>query len=347
MPLSREVLATWRPAETAAACAFDPRESIDDPDAHTVTLRLRVVDRRGNLGEDRRTVAIHTDGTLARSPVEVGASVESSPVLVDIDRDGALDVAYATSDGRVHAIRGDTGREISGFPARTAPVPVHPSPAYDSGEVGVPHEAILGALAADDLDGDHRAEIVAASIEGKLYVFDDQGNVRPGFPVATDPRFSHPRNRDPLNDTDPGILAAPTLVDLNGDGTLEILAAAFDGHLYAWNGRGAAVPGFPVRIADRSKVDIDPATGVATPKPGVDAHDRAAKLAGSPAVGDLDGDGRTEIVIASNEEYGGESFGFPAETPLVHFLNFIGALGLDLGGEELSLDVHGRIYALH
>ncbi len=344
--ISRAVLATWRPADTAAACGFDPRAITEDPDAHTVTLRLRVVDRRGNVGEDRRTVAIHTDGSLARPPVEVGSSVESSPVLADVDGDGVLDVIYAASDGRVHAFRGDTGASIAGFPVRTDPIPVHASPAYESFEVEIPHEAILAPLAADDLDGDGWVEIVAASIEGKLYVFDARGARRPGFPVSTDPRFSDPRNRDPLNDADPGILGAPTLADLDGDGDLEVIAAAFDGHLYAWNHGGSSVAGFPVRIADRSKVDIAPETGVAQPKPGVDARDRAAKIVSSPAVGDLDGDGRPEIVVASNEEYGGETEGLPADTRLVNLLNLIGRLDIDLG-DDLSLDARGRVYAVH
>jgi len=345
-PLSKEVLARWRPGETAAACGFDPRSNVTDPDAHTVTLRLRVVDRRGNVGEDRRTVAIHTDSDLARPPVEVGASVESSPVLSDADGDGVLDVIYAASDGRVHVVGGRTGAELAGFPVRTDPIPVHPSPAYDSLEVEVPHEAVLAPLAADDLDSDGRLEIVAASIEGKLYVFDDRGSQRPGFPVETDPRFSEPGNRDRFNDTDPGILGAPTLVDLDGDGTLELVAGAFDGHLYAWDHRGASVPGFPVRIADRSKVDVDHATGVARPKPGVDARERAAKLVGSPAAGDLDGDGRPELVVTSSEEYGGEVEGLPADTRLVKFLNAIASLDVSLG-DDLSLDVRGRVYAVH
>ena len=225
--LRREVLAVWHPGETASLCGFDPEATVQEPDEHTVTLRLRVVDRRGNLGEDRRTVAIHADASLSRAPVTAGSSLESSPVLVDVNRDGVLDVVFAASDGRVHALRGDTGVELRGFPARTDPLPVHPSRAYASGEVPIPHEAILAPLAADDLDGDGRVEIVAASIEGRLYVFDDRGRRRPGFPVTTDPRFSLPARRNPLNDTDPGILAAPTLADLNGEvrrPRLEILA---------------------------------------------------------------------------------------------------------------------------
>src|SRR5690606_24967544 len=60
-PIEREVLASWDPAATAVACGFDPAAPIVDPDAHTVTLRLRVTDVLGNVGEDRRTVAVHHD----------------------------------------------------------------------------------------------------------------------------------------------------------------------------------------------------------------------------------------------------------------------------------------------
>ncbi len=347
--LSKKVLAKWHPAETAAACGFDPESTHRRPrraHRHAPAPRRRPSREPWRGSKDRRHP--HRHRAEASSRRRRARLWRSSPVLADVDRDGILDVVYASSDGQVHAIHGDTGAEIAGFPARTDAIAVHPSPAYTSHEVERPHEAILAPLAADDLDGDGHVEIVAASIEGKLYVFDDRGRTRPGFPVATDPRFSEPGNRNRLNDADPGIFSAPTLADLDapeGDGALEILAAALDGHLYAWDNRGAPVPGFPVRIADPSKVDIDPATGVARPKPGVDARERAAKLISSPAVGNLDGDGRPEIVLGSNEEYAGEAEGLPADTRLVRLLNLLGRVDVGLG-DELSLDVRGRVYAV-
>ena len=347
--LDRAVLATWSPGDTAVACGFDPEAVIDTPDAHTVTLRLRVIDELGNVGVDRRTVAVHTDSSLRHPPLVLGGSAEGSPALVDIDGDGVLDLALGASDGAVHALRGDTLDELDGFPARTDSIPVHPSKAYMSGEVPIPHEAVLGATAADDLDGDGRVEIVVASVEGNVYVFDDQGRRRPGFPVSTSPFYSLPSNRNRLNDTDPGFVGAPTLVDLDapdGDPGLEIVAAAMDGHVYAWRADGTVVAGFPVRVADPEKVDIDPDTGFATPRAGVDAHPRAAKIIGSPAVGDLDGDGSPEIVVASNEEYGLEPPGILTRSPLLRLLNLLALFEIDIGG-ELALDVRGRIYALH
>jgi hypothetical protein len=115
-----------------------------------------------------------------------------------------------------------------------------------------------------------------------------------------------------------------------------------DGHVYVWNADGSLRAGFPVRLADPAKVSVDPATGRATPLPMVEVKERARKLVGSAAVGDLDGDGSPEIVVPSNEEYGGEPDGFVAETFLVESLL---GLGGDLGGFET--EVQGRIYALH
>jgi hypothetical protein len=261
--------------------------------------------------------------------------------MADVDRDGTLEIVFGTGQGSVHVLRGD-GSELPGFPAWTQPIAVHPSEAYAPvGPVPVPHEGVIAAVAADDLDGDGRVEIVAASTEGRLYVFDDQGELRPGFPVSTDPGRSLPENRDRFNDADPGIVAAPTLADLDGDHDLEILASAADGHLYVWQNDGQPQPGFPVRIADPARVAIDPATGKATPLSGSEAKTRLTKLVGSPTVGDLDGDGTPEILATSNEEYGG---GAPFGTDSV-LTGLLLSGAVDLGG--FSVEVAGRMYAVH
>lgn len=341
-PIENGLLATWNPGATASACGILPAQPAATPDAHTVTLRLRATSLLSSAsGEDRRTVSIHSDPQL-RFARFLGGSGESSPVLVDVDRDGVLDIVQAGGDGALRALDGTTGRDLPGFPVFTEPLEVHPSPAYASGEVPVLREPIIAALAADDLDGDGRSEIVAAGSEGRLYVFDDHGVPRAGFPVTTDPRLSDPAQRDPLNDTDPGLAAAPTLADLDADGSLEILASALDGHLYAWRADGAPLPGFPVRLADPARVSVDPASGKAEPLAGFDVRERAAKSLSSPAVGDLDGDGTPEIVVATNEEYGREGPTFAIESTLLAGLTRV--LG---DSDDLSTDTAGRVYAVH
>lgn len=346
--LDRAVLATWSPAATAAACGFTPSQPITDPDAHTVTVRLRVTDTQGRLGEDRRTVAIHTDPTQKYAPRHLGSSGEGAPALADVDRNGVLDIVYGAGDGLVHVLDGASGSPLPGFPAKTNPIPVHASPAYTSGEVPVPREGILGATAADDIDGDGRIDIVVATIEGRIYVFDDHGKLRPGFPVATDPSLSLPANRDRFNDSDPGIVSAPTLADLDLAGTspaLEIVAGSWDGHLYAWRANGALVGGFPVRLADPAKLDVDPVSGKVVPKPGARANSRLTKILSSPAIGDLDGDGTPEIVLGTNEEYTGEENGFFVNSNLLRALVNLAGSGLDIG--DFKLDTGSRVYVVH
>ncbi|MDJ0869353.1 MAG: VCBS repeat-containing protein, partial [Myxococcota bacterium] len=302
-----------------------------------------VRDSEDRIGIDRRTVAIHSDPSLVFPPIFTGESGESSPALADVDRDGVLELIQATGAGRIHVVDGATGASIDGFPVATEPIAVHPSPAWEpAGPVPIPHEAVVAAVAADDLDGDGRIEIVAASGEGRLYVFDDRGNPRPGFPVTSDPALSQPENRDRYNDADPGFLAGPTLADLDGDGDLELVAAAADGHVYAWRHDGSPVSGFPVRVADRSQVDIDPATGKATPRAGSVPLERLTKLIGSPAVGDLDADGSPEIVVTSNEEYR-DATPFGTDSILVQAL-LTGQVDV---GDEFTVEVAGRVYALH
>jgi hypothetical protein len=354
-PLAFEVLATgsetsalvgatlsrWEPGETAEQCGFDPTRAVESPDEHTVTVRLRARDRWGNLGEDRRTVAIHHDATL-RFVRSLGGSGEPSPVLADVDRDGVLDILQGGGDGRVLVVDGATGSDLPGFPARTRALPVHDSAAYASGAVPVPHESIVGALAADDLEADGRVEIVASSVHGRLYVFDDHGRLRSGFPVSVDPALSRPENRDRLNDTEPRLVSAPTLVDLDPPGlepTLELVASALDGHLYAWRADGSSVAGFPVRLADPAKVSVDPATGKATPLPGVPVNERGAKVLSSPAAGDLDGDGRPELVVGTNEEYPEDGLTFVIESAVLRAL-------AQFGVDDLEFDTASRVYAV-
>ena len=134
------------------------------------------------------------------------------------------------------------------------------------------------------------------------------------------------------------------LADLDGDGKLEAIAASMDRNLYAWHADGSTVSGFPRVVVDPSKVtSIDASTHVPTFKPDSDIGeplDQGA-IIDTPAVADIDGDGKPEIVVGTNESYpddhdGGLNAGLTAAS--------VSALS-NVPGGPLSF-ANSRVYAL-
>ncbi len=118
-----------------------------------------------------------------------------------------------------------------------------------------------GGTSAADLDGDGKNEIVNITREGLLDVIDEKGNSWINFPVQTSAYATSP----------------PVLADLDNDGRKEIIFYEVWGkNIYVYKLDGTFFPGWPKTI------ETDPIY------PGF--------IRGSPAVGDIDGDGYKEIV---------------------------------------------------
>jgi hypothetical protein len=262
-------------------------------------------------GEDRRQLDLHRDQDLLPGfPKKLSGDIEASPTLADLDGDNRNELVLANSDGLVHAYKRD-GSELAGFPAAGDPLPDHrKAPAFDTGAVDPGRGAFLGTPAVGDLDHDGALEIVASDLEGRVYVFDGRGQrvrrmqtnrLYAGQPARP---FENVRHGE-LNRVQLGFIASPVLADLDGDdgGRLEIVGAAMDRHVYAWNDDGSVVPGYPVLVVDRAKAKaIDPETHrVDFKDPGGSFLQGA--IVDTPAVGDLTGDGRPEIVVGTNETY--------------------------------------------
>jgi hypothetical protein len=331
------------------------------PDEERFSVRLRVVVTAhggagdGLTGEHQKQVFVHDDPDLvAHFPKRVPGASTASPVFANLDGHPGNELIVATDDGVVHAYRPD-GIELPGWPVHTAVMRTWPRGSQTARAAGIPapDAAITnGAPIVADLDHDGSPEVVVTDVDGNVWAWEANGAPRPGFaPTQLDgvvvsqahvnPNFSldTPGAKDSRNRTKRGFGAEPAAADLDGDGTLEIVAAALDRHVYAWHPNGTAVTGFPVLVVDHSKVTaIDPVTNRVTFAPGSGVTE-GGELLTTPTLADLDGDHRAEIIVGAQEGYE-EHPNIGAGTDVVNLIDAVG----DVGNARLYAISHDGTY---
>jgi hypothetical protein len=206
-----------------------------------------------------------------------GEQVWAPPVLADLDGVGDLEVILIGTDGTLEVL-GVGGRQLAGWPVR-----------YPAGEAPSNPPACFAIPRVADLEGDGELEIVAALNSGAVTATDADGARALGWPrilpnraragfgpvaiadldgrgglnvvVATDRGFPGPPNlvafrHDgtvlsgwpvPLSHPANGGVA---IADLDGDGSLEVIAATIGGNaeMTVLRADGSVLPGWPRRF---------------------------------------------------------------------------------------------------
>jgi beta propeller repeat protein len=289
---------------------------------------------------DGKVYVFRSDGEqLDGWPQQTGAEILGSPVLSDIDDDGMVEVVCGSTDGKVYAWNEDGGK-VPGWPVKLGGFEIWMSPAaadldgdhvveivvggyggklyvlQGDGEclegwpVAVGRGCGTGSPTIADFDGDGALDIAVSGLfANSIYLVGIDGKVKDGWP-----RWSN-------NCQD---LTSPVAADIDNDGLPEVAVATACGTIVAWNYDGSecrSITGradHPVYNCEPLFADLDgndtmegligtSGTGAGE----VDAFGAGGRIlgfpvrleervAGTPAVADIDSDGALEIVAATS-----------------------------------------------
>ncbi|WP_204882815.1 FG-GAP-like repeat-containing protein [Pseudoflavonifractor phocaeensis] len=204
----------------------------------------------------------------------------ATPVVVDLDGDGALEAINAAySLSVVNAVTGMEKWRINAGKDRSTPYSDYGNVA--SGQVFADFKVL-------DLDGDGELEIVIGYGNGSLSVLNSEGYFEPGWPQKP--------TSSPIRSLAVG--------DVNGDGKLEIVVGvgiASSVSVWVYRSDGTILPGWP-QLADSQNANYSQSTITGN------AYNYGV-FANSIALGDLNGDNVPEIIVPNDTAFIGAYYG--------------------------------------
>lgn len=292
--------------------------------------------------------ARHADGSLVNQLMDIpvispnGSGNTGPTAVADLDADGLLDLVDADL---TNIYASNSIGLLAGFPVRT--------PDASSGATIYP---VIG-----DVTGDGTPKIIIPSTpwSGSAGYLNVNILSNTGALIRT------------LPTTEPGTNSMVALGDLDGDGIPEIVTATGT-HVYAWKGNGSAVPGWPVAIVSGALAgpvaigDIDgdgkpdvvllSATYInaGNPRAGLIhayAHDgtplanfpkplKSIVWGTTPAIADLDGGGRNELIVNATPDWGAR------DSIFVYDLHGAGPYGAVEWGQYMGGPEHRGYYEI-
>ncbi len=217
-----------------------------------------------------------------------------TPALADLDGDGRPEIIYGGYDGVLNVWKAD-GSNFPGFPLTVnGSITDSPAVGYLDGPGDTTPEIVFLATndsayviepnglrragwpvwfnahgttkipspAIADMNNDGYNDVVLQSTNGGLYLYNNNGFTLPGM---SNLRYS--------TITSGASESSPVVADINGDGYNDVICGDENGQISAISGaNGQMLPGFPIQLS--------------------------GEVRGAAAVGDIDHDGKTEIVVA-------------------------------------------------
>jgi hypothetical protein len=211
------------------------------------------------LGTSARLQLFRNEGTRAQPSYRLAQSLElvsayhQAPALGDLDGDRDLDLLLGTWNQGVLFFKNDGNTREPRF-------------LFDSTRTIHPARASNTMPALGDLDGDGDLDLLIGEASGEVNQYRNDGTVREArFILVT----------EKLSDIDVGRRAAPTLIDLDSDGLLDLVIGREDAGVSAFRNAGT-----------RAEPRFQPLEGWTLPLPPFAA----------PVFGDLSGDGRIDVL---------------------------------------------------
>ncbi len=246
----------------------------------------------------------------------------SSPTIADVNGDGRRDIVIGHEDGRLHVIDAANGRDLPGWPQQTG-------------------TAIDSTPAVGDLFENGSQDIVVGlgstfvpNQQGGVAVYNAKGSLHCIYRTADYFNIWHGGGPDGYAD---GVYSSPAIGDINGDGHPDIVFGGFDLHIHAIDRNCHQIMSDTVEdtvwsspalydVNGDGRLDIliggDQTAGGAINWSGGEfraieytaastpacSHCREIwkrqvndTVWSSPAVGDVDGDGRPEVVVGGGD----------------------------------------------